>query len=91
MDRAIIFEEAGPDGLRAKFDRFRPRVLCFNGKRAAKAYYRRAEACYGFQQEIIGATRIFVAPSTSGVAAASWDPSIWKDLADFSRGNQAAA
>ena len=36
---------------------------------------------YGLQAARIGETQVFVAPSTSGAARASWDPAIWQDLA----------
>ena len=36
---------------------------------------------FGVQVERIGATQLFVAPSTSGAANAFWDVEIWHELA----------
>lgn len=83
-DHEIDFARAGRDALRAKIVRFQPAVLCFNGKRAAREYFGERVGT-GAQDAVIGATRLFVAPSTSGAAAASWSLGVWQDLADFVR------
>ena len=83
-DAALDFARADRDGLRAKILRHRPGVLCFNGKRAAQTFFQRPVA-YGLQAEPLGATRLFVAPSTSGRAGVFWDPSVWADLAALVR------
>lgn len=67
-------------GLWAKMARFAPRVLAFNGKRAASVFLGRSVA-YGLQPERIGATTLFVLPSTSGAARRWWDVSHWHELA----------
>lgn len=79
-DHEIDFTRAGRRALREKMLRFQPAVLCFNGKRAAREFFGRPVEI-GLQQESIGATRCFVACSTSGAAAASWNPGVWQDLA----------
>ena len=81
-DRDLDFARADRAGLRAKLLRFRPRLLCFNGKRSAKEFFGRTSVAYGLQAEAIGATRLFVAPSTSGAANAAWDPAPWAALAE---------
>jgi double-stranded uracil-DNA glycosylase len=83
-DAALSFGRADRDRLRAKIVRFGPRVLCFNGKRSAQEFLGRAVS-YGPQHEEIGATSLFVAPSTSAAAKASWDLSIWRVLAALVR------
>lgn len=80
-DHEIDFARAGRDALRAKIDHFQPALLCFNGKRAARESFGRPVA-FGAQPERVGATRLFVAPSTSGAAAASWSLAPWQELAD---------
>ena len=80
-DSELDFTRASPDALRAKILRFQPRVLCFNGKRAAQVFLRRPAVQFGVQKERIGVTQIFVAPSTSGAANGFWDLSIWRRLA----------
>ena len=68
-----------------KIARLRPCVLCFNGKRAASEFLRRRQVGFGLQSEPIGSTQIFIAPSTSGAANGSWEPSRWDELAELVR------
>jgi double-stranded uracil-DNA glycosylase len=57
-----------------------PRVLAFNGKRAAQVYLR--HGCnYGRQTQTIGRTTVYVLPSTSGAANGHWRIKPWYDLA----------
>ena len=81
-DRELDFARADRGGLRAKLLRFAPRVLCFNGKRSAQEFFGLRAIAYGLQDEVVGATRLFVAPSTSGAAAGAWDPAPWRALAE---------
>ena len=80
-DSELDFARADRDALRAKLLRFHPRLLCFNGKRAAQEFFGRRDVEYGIQVESVGATRLFVAPSTSGAASGAWDPAPWRALA----------
>jgi TDG/mug DNA glycosylase family protein len=80
-DAAIRFGDADAERLRATILRYAPRVLCFNGLRAAREYLRHRNVGYGLRDERIGATVLFVAPSTSGAANASWDLARWHELA----------
>lgn len=68
--------------LRAKVILYQPRYLCFNGKRAARVFLRSRELNYGVLPERIGRTILYLAPSTSRAANASWDPRVWRDLAN---------
>jgi TDG/mug DNA glycosylase family protein len=70
------------DALLARIERFQPKVLAFNGKRAARAFYGH-QTDYGRQSKLLGKTTIFVLPSTSGAARRYWDESFWQELADF--------
>lgn len=80
MDIDIDFSNKGTESLRDKIIRFQPRVLCFNGKRAAQEYLSRSVS-YGILPEQIGTTRLFVAPSTSGAANGFWNIKWWNELA----------
>ena len=80
-DDAIKFGKADTDRLRAEIRSHKPRFLCFNGKRAALEFFDAKRVEYGLQAEAIGATKVFVAPSTSAAANRAWDESIWRDLA----------
>lgn len=81
-DGSLSSEDDDIAGLRAKIERFAPRMLAFNGKRAARVFLGRSVA-YGRQPERIGATVLFVLPSTSGAARRWWDVSHWEALGQF--------
>ena len=65
-----------------KVVRYAPQVLCFNGKKAAKSFLGKRNIDYGFQEETIKTTKVFVAPSTAGNANKYWDEKWWYALAD---------
>ena len=69
------------DALRRKIEAARPRILAFNGKNAARRFIGAGRVAYGFREERIGGTVIFVLPSTSGAASGYWDPGPWRELA----------
>lgn len=93
----LVKVKAGPDtslradhfdtaGFEAKIRRYRPRLLCFNGKKAAQVYLRTRgvkRVDYGLQQPRIGDTRLFVAPSTSGAANGFWDERWWREVGEM--------
>ncbi|HEX4943279.1 MAG TPA: mismatch-specific DNA-glycosylase [Usitatibacteraceae bacterium] len=68
-------------GLLRKIERFRPGVVAFTSKNAAKAFLGR-DVDYGWQPERVGETRLFVLPSPSGQATRFWDPRPWRELAE---------
>jgi TDG/mug DNA glycosylase family protein len=68
--------------LRQKIEHFTPCTFAFNGKKSAREFYGVAVA-YGQQPDMIGATTVFVLPSTSGAASGFWDVSHWQALAVF--------
>lgn len=61
---------AGRAALTAKIARYRPRIVCFNGKATYTAYFGRPPAAWGLQPDRIGASLVFVVPSSSGRANA---------------------
>ena len=63
--------------------KYKPLILCFNGKNAAKVYLNKKKVDYGIQHEKIGQTKLFVAPSTSGAASGFWDINQWKILPNY--------
>jgi TDG/mug DNA glycosylase family protein len=69
--------------LRAKIERFAPRVLAFNGKKAASVFLDVKSPRYGLQHETIGDTAIFVLPSTSAAAKKFWDIGYWIELSAY--------
>jgi TDG/mug DNA glycosylase family protein len=64
--------------------KFKPRYVAFTSKQAAADYYGHGKTkivSYGLQDRMIGATRLFVLPSTSGSARRYWDEAHWRALA----------
>jgi TDG/mug DNA glycosylase family protein len=70
--------------VRRKILRHKPRALAFNGKRAASVFFG-CSTDYGRQKETVGATAVFVLPSTSGRAGSFWNVAPWRALAEFVR------
>ncbi|MBL8699745.1 MAG: mismatch-specific DNA-glycosylase [Alphaproteobacteria bacterium] len=80
-DAGVNFSRARPNDVRAKVLRFAPAILAFNGKKAAGVFLGSPNVRYGLQLASVGATRLFVAPSTSGAANGHWDIECWRELA----------
>lgn len=70
-------------GLTARIAANRPRILAFNGKRAAQAALgiSGGRLAYGLQAHGLADADIYVLPSTSGAAAGFWSIEPWKQLA----------
>ncbi len=81
-DHVLRPAESDVEVLRSLIERYRPRMLCFNGKRAAQQFLGRTDVALGLQSEMVGATRLFVAPSTSAAARRYWRLEVWQALAD---------
>ena len=82
-DRDLAPADFDGAGLRARIEAFQPWVLAFNGKRAASAFLGRGAVEYGYQQGCdIGATRVYVGPSTSGAARGFWNEDVWRAIAE---------
>ena len=90
-DSAISFGKAARMRLHAMVMLYQPRYVCFNGKRPAREFLRSKQVTFGVQSRRIGRSVVFVAPSTSAAAGASWDLAIWEDLARRVRRNSSAA
>jgi TDG/mug DNA glycosylase family protein len=80
-DTAIQFDQVDRIRLTKALEEWQPRYLCFNGKRAAQEYFGSKPIAYGLQGQRVGRTGLFVAPSTSAAARASWDLRPWQELA----------
>lgn len=79
-DRILASDHFDRDGLRRKILRYRPRILAFTGKRAAREFVGRL-VDYGLLAETVGTTMLFVLPSPSGAARRYWDEGPWRGLA----------
>jgi len=69
-----------------KIKYYSPKVVCFNGKKAAKIYLRKKNVEFGLQKERIESTYLFIAPSTSRAANRWWDQKWWEELSHFIKG-----
>jgi TDG/mug DNA glycosylase family protein len=63
-----------------KVERFAPAILAFVGKRAAQEVLG-GPISYASQGVRIGASEVWVLPSTSGAARGAWDIAPWRALA----------
>jgi TDG/mug DNA glycosylase family protein len=84
-DAVIDFGRFDPDGLRDKITRLKPAFLVFNGKKAAQVFLDRPRVATGLLPDMIGETRLFIAPSTSGAASGFWSIEEWWELARLVR------
>jgi TDG/mug DNA glycosylase family protein len=66
-----------------KIRRVRPRLVAFNGKKAAAAFYGRRSTDLGYGQgpAVPDFPPVIVLPSTSGAASGAWDAAHWQVLA----------
>lgn len=62
--------QAGARELEEKLRRFRPRVVCFNGKRIYEVFSGRRNVKFGLQPETLDGILLYVVPSSSARAAA---------------------
>ncbi len=79
LDPAHVDAEA----LARRIARNAPGVLAFTSKMAASLYLGRptGRIAYGFAEEKIATTRLYVLPSPSGLATSYWDIGWWRKLA----------
>lgn len=54
------------EGFTQKIERYKPKVVAFNGKRAYKEVFKKDPKDYGLADEIIGDSYVWVLPSSSG-------------------------
>jgi TDG/mug DNA glycosylase family protein len=67
--------------LVAKIEAFRPHLIAFTSKTAARAALGRPIVAYGPQPERIGITEVHALPSPSGQARRHWNMGPWRQLA----------
>lgn len=73
-------------GFRRKVEKYEPKAVGFNGKKAAMWFYNlksTKEIDYGRQLEDIAQTAVFVLPSTSSANERWWDDLHWHELAKY--------
>lgn len=82
-DSQLTKADFDPHSLRQDIIRVSPKVLAFNGKKAAQVFFNQTIIEYGLQPESVGETTVFVLPSTSGAARGFWNEAYWYALADW--------
>ncbi|OKS88359.1 hypothetical protein RG47T_3825 [Mucilaginibacter polytrichastri] len=83
MDNTLRREHYDATSVRQKIEYYQPCILCFNGKQAARMFMGLSSTTvitYGLQDFVIGNTKVFIAPSTSGAANGAWDMEWWLGL-----------
>ena len=79
MDRATLPKLTAADRARLSDgdrEHFARNFLAFTSKTAGQKFFD-GKRDYGEQTELIGDTRVWILPSTSGAANGSWRPEIW--------------
>lgn len=86
-DESIPGEAWDVAGFARRIKRAAPGIVAFNGKLAASVFFGRQTGwiAYGLQTEQIGASAVFVLPSTSGAASKYWSINSWTEIAQRSR------
>lgn len=74
----------------AEMARFRPAAVAFTSKRAGKAFLGLPVVPYGRQAAEIAGIPLFVLPSPSGLARASWSLGPWQEVAALVAGRRRA-
>ena len=90
-DAEIDFKRSEVSQLRERVLELQPAILAFNGKKAALVFSGNPRIEFGRQENSIGVTRLFVAPSTSGAANGYWDIHYWQELGRLARKVASAA
>lgn len=82
-DHELPLDAFDAAALRRKLARYKPRIVAFTSKNAARAGFGVKAALfeYGEQDALIANSRVFVLPSPSGQARGSWDIGPWRELA----------
>lgn len=91
VDAGISEKDYDIEDFIAKMNLFKPKIVCFNGKRAAaiflswhfKRKVKSSHIKYGLYPIQDSMFEIFIAPSTSGSARRYWEPEYWNKLAEL--------
>lgn len=84
-DNDLSLDDFDSNGLTQKVETYKPQILVFTSKRGYREWRGikpSKSVAYGWQNEAIGRTKIYVLPSPSGAARGYWDISVWQTLAE---------
>ena len=82
-DSEIKNSDYNTDEFRKKIETYQPKIICFNGKEAGKRFLNMKKVSYGLQNNKIIDSKLFIAPSTSGMAKKSWNIDYWHELSNL--------
>jgi TDG/mug DNA glycosylase family protein len=83
MDINLTKDDFDTISFEEKILKHQPKYICFNGKEAARVYMglnNTKQVFLGLQNQKIGNTQLYVAPSTSFSARKYWDEKYWQEL-----------
>lgn len=88
VDTNISQNDYDIEGFIQKINLFQPKLICFNGKKAAAVFlswhykhkFKTSKINYGLYPIQDSMFKIFIAPSTSGSARRYWKPEYWYEL-----------
>lgn len=87
VDTALVPADYDREAFVAKMRLYRPGLVCFTSKQAAKVFLTRPQVAYGrVDDTTLDRIPLFVAPSPSGAARGHWDEAWWHELAALVRG-----
>jgi len=84
-DDVLSIDDFDCSGLTEKIKIYQPHILAFTSKRGYREWRSLSSSkpvAYGWQDDMIGQTKIYVLPSPSGAARGYWDISVWQVLAE---------
>ncbi len=79
-DAGLKASDFDRERLRQVIETYQPFALAFTSKKAGQSFFG-GKRDYGLQPQTIGATRIHILPSPSGLANGYWSDLWWKKLA----------
>ncbi|MEX0967843.1 MAG: mismatch-specific DNA-glycosylase [Bacteroidia bacterium] len=91
-DNQIKNESYDVDGFLEKMKKYQPSFIAFNSKKGASFVlgYKGVTGLveYGLQDKMIGGSKLYVLPSTSGSARRYWDDKYWYELKSLLASNK---
>ncbi|WID95449.1 mismatch-specific DNA-glycosylase [Bosea vestrisii] len=86
-DSSLRFSHFDVAGFHARMALNLPRMIAFNGKRAASTVLgqQSAQLGFGLQPQRLAGVDVFVLPSTAGLASRYWSIEPWRELAALAK------
>lgn len=86
-DSSLSNKDFDIKSFQTKINKYRPKILAFNGKKPAKIFLGNKDLVFGlYKEKKIDDANIFILPSTSGAANKSWVIRYWEEIAEMIKG-----